>query len=98
LAALAFRGLSLTGAIVVGILASIAFSFSSASLNGALSAWIVENCEQADPTHGFGKVLTRGYLSLYVGELVGGIVGISLFVTGYTVWSYLLGAIVCGLG
>lgn len=80
------------------IIAVIAFTFKSVSYslhNGAFTAWVVDSIREKRPEIGYERLLARGDTYYYWAKIVGGVLGVIIFLQGITVLAFLTGALVC---
>lgn len=88
---------------ILALLAVVFYSLSFSLFKGSFTAWIVDAVRERNVPEGHGPILARSYGSLMLAKIIGGILGLSLYLSGYVYYafglgalSYLLCAIYCG--
>ncbi len=79
------------GSLIVS--ASICSAISYTLYNGSFNAWIVDTVREQNIQEGHGPILTRSYGHMIIAKLVGAIMGIGLYLSGYPYFIFAIGCI-----
>lgn len=76
--------------ISVCVFAIRAISFSL--FNGSYSAWVVDSINEASPGFGYERLLARGHAYFWWSQMVGGVLGITMYLMGIPYMAFVLAA------
>lgn len=89
---------SVVGAFIVSAIAVICFGIGYTFYSGSFVAWVVDSLRERNHSEGVGIILGRSYGHMALAQMVGAIIGLSLYLTGYIFYAFALGftsAILC---
>ncbi|OGQ04800.1 MAG: hypothetical protein A2W61_04820 [Deltaproteobacteria bacterium RIFCSPLOWO2_01_44_7] len=86
---------SVTGAFLISLLAVFCFAFGYTFYSGSFIAWVVDSIRERNIKEGHGSVLARSYSILFLTQIIGAAIGLSLYLSGYIFYAFALGFIVC---
>jgi MFS family permease len=80
-----------TVAILSFIIRGLAFTL----FNGSYSAWVADSINDVCPGLGYERLLARGYAYSWWSQMIGGVLGITLYLQGFPYVAFVIGAMIC---
>lgn len=81
--------------LILGILGAIAFGFSYTFFSGTFTAWCVDSLREKAPTIGYEHLLSRAYTYNFLAQIIGGVLGVLLYLWHVPYIGFLLAATIC---
>ena len=86
---------SVKGSFILAALSAITYALSFTLFSGSFNAWVVDAVRERKIPEGHASLLARSYSYIFLGQIVGAIIGLSLYLSGYIVYAFSLGCTVC---
>lgn len=81
--------------LLFGSLANVAFGFAYTFFSGTFTAWCVDSLRERAPDVGYEHLLSRAYTYNFISQILGGVLGVLLYLWHVPYVGFLLGAVVC---
>lgn len=88
-----FQSFSLILSIALFVFVLRAFAYTI--YNGSFTAWVVDSINEVHPGFGYERMLARGNVYYYWCKIVGGIMGVAMFLHGVGYIAFVTGSMVC---
>ena len=85
---------------ILAVLDTVVSAFSYTFFSGCFVAWIVDTIAERNIPEGHGSILARSWSYRFVAQIIGSIVGLTLYLTGYIFYAFCLGStisVLCAL-
>ncbi len=88
---------SMSAVMAFGLLAMCSFSISYAFYNGAFTAWCIDSFREEAKGVGYEHVLSRGYTYNFLAKTLGGIIGVSCYLSKLPQIGFIVASLISGL-
>lgn len=86
---------STRSAFILSAVAYTCFGISYTLYSGSFVAWIVDSIRERKRSEGHGVILARSYAHMTLAEIIGALIGLSLYLKGYIFYAFSLGFTSC---
>lgn len=77
----------------LAFLSVVFYAMSYTLFNGCFTAWLVDTIRERNIQEGHGRILAKSYGGMMLAKIGGGVISISLYLTGYVYYAFGIGCI-----